>query len=82
MKIDKNIMRECLAVLMVGGKEHEQMFQEVRAWAIRNEARLWNAGEFNACNKQMLEPERKRWDALIEIFSSIAQENQVEQVQK
>lgn len=75
-------MQECLAKLMVGGAEHAQMFQQVRAWAIRNEARLWNAGEFNASSKQMLEPERKRWDALIEIFSSIAQENLVEQMQK
>ena len=76
MTIDKNIMKECLAMLMVGGVEHTHMFSELNAWAIRNESRLWTAEKNNPETEQMLEPERQRWDKLIEIFSSIAQENQ------
>lgn len=81
MKIDTNIMKECLSVLMVGGKERADVFQQVRTWAVRNEARMWTALELDPKNAASIEPERKRWDALIEIFDSIAQENQVEQMQ-
>ena len=81
MQIDENIMKECIAVLMVGGKEHAVMLQAVRNWAVRNEARLWLAFECDSKNAAIIEPERARWNALIDIFSSIAQENLVEQLQ-
>jgi hypothetical protein len=84
MTIDENIMKECLAVLMVGGEEHAAMFQELRSWAVRNEARLHVAKGFSSSAEQAAEMamEMHRWDALIEIFSSIAQEIQVEQMQR
>ena len=53
-------MKECLAMLMVGGVEHTHMFSELNAWAIRNESRLWTAEKNNPETEQMLEPERQQ----------------------
>lgn len=76
------MMKECLAMLMVGGKEHATLFQEVRSWAVRNEARLCSTLVIDPKGAACLEHERARWNMLIEIFSSIAQENLVEQNEK
>lgn len=67
-----------LAVLMVGGKEHGELFDKLRAWAIRNEVRISNAMHFNKEDADALKQEYARWGMLIDIFYNIAQEINLE----
>lgn len=74
--IDKHIMQECLSMLMVGGKEHANLFQDVRAWAIRNEARIWTFMNNDPKNAPQMQDEFQRWNHLLDILANVATENQ------
>jgi len=67
-----------LATLMVGGKEHSELFSALRTWAIRNEARIWTAMSFNAKDAKTLKEEQMRWNMLIDIFDNVAREINLE----
>lgn len=67
-----------LAVLMVGGKEHIKLFDDLRFWAMRNEVRINNAMHFNKEDADALKQEHARWGMLIDIFYNIAQEINLE----
>lgn len=67
-----------IAVLMVGGKEHNKLLDDLRFWAIRNEARINNAMHFNKEDADALQHEHARWNMLIDIFDNIAQEINLE----
>jgi hypothetical protein len=57
---------------MVGDAEHAELFDALRFWAVRNEARIHTAMSFNAKDAVMLRQEYKRWNMLLDIFDNIA----------
>lgn len=63
-----------LATLMVGDEEHAELFDALRFWAVRNEARMHMTMSFNAKDAELLQQEHKRWNMLIDIFDNIALE--------
>lgn len=72
---DVKKIKEAIATLMVGGEEHADLFQEIRTWAVRNEARINTSMNHSESFAEALHEESKRWDLLIKIFDSIAMEN-------
>lgn len=71
MNFNLDTAKAVIANLMVGDydtNERRQMHDELHAWAIRNETRLYNTANFGAAEVA----EIARWRMFIEILNHIA----------